>query len=291
MSEKTNRFCFTRNNYTDMDVALLKSDLTNTFKYWCFGKEIGECGTPHLQGYFEFHNSSKLRISAAQKRLYEIGLSGYSIRAAKGTAEQNINYCSKDGDFHEGGERPKGQGKRTDLDNVCDLIKSGKNMSDIANTYPAQVIKFHRGIQFLMNTMMNQRNFKTEIWWLWGPTGSGKSRYVWELYPCSYMKVSSHKWWDGYIGQDVVIMDDFRPSKEMPFNFILNLFDRYPLSVETKGGMIPFVSKIIYVTSPYSPDQVCAHLDWLGVEEKNQLMRRIDHIVQFPQIGAMMMNS
>lgn len=287
---KTNRFCFTRNNYTDLDVAILNTDLTNMFTYWCYGKEVGECGTPHLQGYFEFPNNMKLRISAAQKRLSQLGLEGFAIFPAKGNALQNITYCSKQGDFFEGGDRPKGQGKRTDLDSVCEMINSGRSLSDIADIYPAQIVKFHNGIQRLMNLKTQRRFFKTEVYWLWGPTGSGKSRYAWEQHPASYMKVTAHKWWDGYTGQDVVILDDFRPSKELPFHFILNLFDRYPLSVEIKGGMVEFVSKIIYVTTPYSPEQICSHLDWLGVEEKAQLLRRIDHVIQFPQIATMYTN-
>lgn len=284
---KTNRFCFTRNNYSDIHLTILKDDCTSIFKYWCFGIEVGEEGTPHLQGYFEFPNFMKVRITAAQKKLINFGLQGFHIEPAKGSAEQNINYCSKDGNFFEGGEKPKGQGNRTDLDSVCEAIKKGSNMSDIALTYPAQVVKFHGGLQFLMNNLTTPRMFKTEVWWLWGPTGSGKSRYAWEQSPSGYMKECTHKWWDGYTGQDVVIMDDFRPSKELPFSFILNLFDRYPLTVQIKGGMAQFVSKIIYVTTPHSPMETCNHLDWLGPEQKEQLMRRIDHVVQFPQMATL----
>lgn len=284
---KTNRFCFTRNNYTPLHVEILKTDLTNVFKYWCFGKEVGECGTPHLQGYFEFPNNTKLRVTAAQKRLIDIGLEGCAIFPARGTADQNIAYCSKENDFFEGGTRPVGMGKRTDLDNVCKLISEGQSLSEIADIYPAQIVKYHQGLQKLICLKTSKRNFKTEIFWLWGPTGSGKSRYAWEQDPSSYMKTSDHKWWDGYMGQDVVIMDDFRPSKNLPFHFILNLFDRYPLSVEVKGGMVEFVSKTIYVTSPYSPTQICDHLDWIGSEERGQLLRRIDHIIQFPQLASM----
>ena len=65
------------------------------------GKEVGENGTPHLQGYFEFDNSMKLRISAAQNRIQLLGLEGYHLEIARGTAQQSITYCSKDGDFFE----------------------------------------------------------------------------------------------------------------------------------------------------------------------------------------------
>jgi len=284
---KATRFCFTKNNYTDLEVEILKSDLTQHFKYWCFGKEIGESGTPHLQGYFEFENGSKLRISAAHTRMDRVGVLGTHIEIAKGTAQQNITYCSKDGDFFEGGKRPKGQGNRSDLDAVSEMAGEGASITEIADAFPSQFMRYHNGIEKLIRLKTKPRFSKTEVWWLWGPTGSGKSRYAWEQDPSSYMKVSTHKWWDGYTGQENVILDDYRPSKEMPFHFLLNLFDRYPLSVEVKGGMAEFVTKKIFVTSPYSPEQICSQLDWIGVEAKAQLMRRIDHIVEFPQLATM----
>lgn len=285
---KSARFCFTKNNYSDVDVSRLSdAEILRDLKYVCFGKEVGASGTPHLQGYLEFHHNMKLRISACQRRIQDFGLFGFHVEIARGTAQQNIDYCSKDGDFTEVGERPKGQGFRSDLQAVTNAINEGDTMIDLIEKFPVQVIKFQRGIEFLIATKQPRRFFKTEVWWLWGPSGSGKSRWAWDQSPEAYMKCSSHKWWNGYVGQEIVILDDYRPSKEMPFSFMLNLMDRYPLSVETKGGMVEFVSKKIYVTSPFSPEHVCDHLDWIGTEQKAQFLRRIDHTIQFPQIATM----
>ena len=87
---KSNRFCFTKNNYSDLDVAILSGDCTKYFKYWCFGKEVGESGTPHLQGYFEFDNSMRLRISATQNRIQLLGLEGYHLKSQ----EEQLNRAS-----------------------------------------------------------------------------------------------------------------------------------------------------------------------------------------------------
>ena len=132
----------------------------------------------------------------------------------------------------------KGQGKRSDLDEATCLITNGGSLQDVALAHPTTFVKFHKGLQAYCLMTQEKRTWKTEVFWLWGPTGSGKSRYAWETYPEAYPKQSSTKWWCNYGGQDTAIIDDFRPSKEMPFNFILNLFDRYPLMLETKGGQV-----------------------------------------------------
>lgn len=279
---KSNRFCFTINNYDEVHFELFGTDLSNKLKYWIGGKEVGENGTPHLQCYAEFDHGQRLRCTAAKARLVEIGFpNSLHIEIAKGNAAQNIAYCSKDNNFKEGGQRPVGRGKRTDLDDVCDLIANGSNLHDIALSHPTAVVKFSNGIQRLMSLRLPKRFFKTQVIWLYGPTGTGKSRYAWDAAPEAYMKSSSHKWWDGYTGQDVVIVDDYRPSTHLPFNFVLNLFDRYPLSVEFKGGMIEFCSKTIYVTSPFSPEQTCQQLEWIGEEMRDQFLRRIDQVKHF----------
>lgn len=57
-------------------------------------------------------------------------------------------------------------------------------------------------------------------------------------------------WFDGYMGQKRVVLDDYR-SYHLPFNFLLRLLDRYPIQVPVKGGYVNFIPEEIIVTSPF----------------------------------------
>jgi hypothetical protein len=59
---------------------------------YCIGKEVGEKGTPHLQGYIEFKAP---RTWQTIKNL----LPRAHIEKARGTRKQNIAYCSKEKNF------------------------------------------------------------------------------------------------------------------------------------------------------------------------------------------------
>jgi len=103
------RYVFTINNYSDAEIAHLDTLGASTrIQYLVFGKEVGDNGTPHLQGFVVF--SSSIRFTNAKQR---IGQRAY-LAGAVATSEQAANYCKKDGDFKEYGEVPKNAGKRND---------------------------------------------------------------------------------------------------------------------------------------------------------------------------------
>jgi len=82
------KWCFTLNNYTE-DII---SSIIPVFKDKCdtafYSKEVGESGTPHLQGYCEF--SKKVRPLSVFK------LPNFHWEKAKGTFDDNLAYCTKD---------------------------------------------------------------------------------------------------------------------------------------------------------------------------------------------------
>lgn len=84
-------WCFTLNNWTEEEYSYLVSYLSSNSSY-IIGKEIGEEGTPHLQGWFCLHK--KKRFTGIKKIFTR-----WHVEKMKGTRYDNLIYCSKQGDY------------------------------------------------------------------------------------------------------------------------------------------------------------------------------------------------
>lgn len=264
---KARGYCFTLNNYTEDDY---NSIICIASVYLIVGKEVGESGTPHLQGFIYFENPRA--FSAVKKMIPKA-----HIEPMKGTAMQASEYCKKDKDFFEKGEMPR-QGTRTDLDEIRKVLQETNKMSEVvkvATSYQSvkmaeQILKYHE----------KPRNWKPKVLWFYGPTGSGKSKLAYEMLgeDC-YTCLTTGRWFDGYDAHENVLIDDFRKDF-MKFHDFLRLLDRYAYRVETKGGTRQFLAKNIVITSAYSPDVI-----YDTREDVQQLLRRIDQIkyIDYPK--------
>jgi len=108
-------WCYTLNNYTEADVERCKG-LVDGVEYHVFGREVGESGTPHLQGFIKFEVRKRL---LAVKAL--IGSNPHLEYAHH--PDNAAAYCKKeDPDYFEYGTY-KGAGKRTDIDEFKAFIQ------------------------------------------------------------------------------------------------------------------------------------------------------------------------
>jgi hypothetical protein len=247
-----------------------------TCSYFVLGEEKGQSGTPHIQGYLEFEKPQ--RFTTLHKRIKSI-----HIEARKGTAKQASDYCKKDGKFVEHGTISQ-QGKRSDLDNVRDLLSNPltANMRTITLTATScQSVKF---AELYLKYHEAKRDFKPFIVWYYGPAGSGKSARAIAYGKRAgdvHIQTVTNKWWDGYDGHTTVLIDDIRESF-CKYETILTLLDRYEFRVETKGGTRQLKPRYIFITSPENPAAI-----WTTKEEMYQLVRRIDviaHVKSFTEV-------
>nr|UBJ25945.1 replication-associated protein [Giant panda circovirus 6] len=236
------RWCFTVNNWTPEEWDSITQVLGPTVKYLCVGKEVGEGGTPHLQGYMELKK---------RKRLKQFGKLGND------------------------------QGNRTDLNEACRILReSNGNLRRVAEEQEAVFVKYFGGLQRYCYTMNlgGRRDFKTVTTVICGPPGCGKTKYVFEKVGGDLARVYMKPrglWWDGYCGQEVVCLDDFYGW--VTFDELLRILDRYPLKVPIKGSYVDFVSREVYITSNSTPDQWYSSENIHGRLEA--LYRRIDHYI------------
>lgn len=258
-------WCFTINNYTE---EIYQQFISQESIYTVCGREIcPTTGTPHLQGYVYFATKKSFK---QLKKLYPTA----NFRNANGTPEQASMYCKKsDKDYFEKGDCPR-QGKRSDLDDVRQVIANGGGMRQVVDiTTSYQSVKMAEQI---LKYKEKPRNWECDVFWFYGKTDTGKSRAAFELagedaYPC----LSTGKWFDGYDAHEDVVIDDMRRDF-CKFHELLRLLDRYPYRVETKGGTRQFKPKRIYITSPYPPQELFETREDLG-----QLLRRIKQIKEF----------
>jgi len=238
------RIVFTKNNWTPEEKAALLSECK--FSYVVVGEEVGSQGTPHLQGYAEF--VGKTRWAPIAKK--------YSMHCELArTQAEAIAYCKKDGLFEERGT-PRLEGglaEKARWRNIISLAEQG-DLDTIKLEEPAVYLRCYSTLLKIKQSMMPalpELDSLDNIW-LWGPPGIGKSRTARDSANNFYPK-PLNKWWDGYLGQDTVIIDDW--EKDCHLGHYLKIWaDRYDFIGETKGGSVRIRPRHIFVTSNYSPD-------------------------------------
>nr|AKM52583.1 replication associated protein [Goose circovirus] len=258
------RWVFTINNPTFEDYcAVVEFCNLENCKFAIVGEEKGEKeGTPHLQGFLSLRKNAK--AAAIEEKL---GGRAWLSRA-RGSDEENEEYCAKERTYLRVGE-PNRKGRSSDLADAASDVLAGLPITEVARKYPTTFVMFGRGLERLRQVIVETpRDWKTDVIVLIGPPGSGKSRYAFEFPAVEKYYKSRGKWWDGYNGQDVVVMDDFYGW--LPYDDLLRVCDRYPLRVEYKGGMTQFVAKTLIITSNREPR------DWYKCEvDVSALYRRI----------------
>lgn len=283
MCNRIRSYVFTLNNYTDDECARIQS---GDYTYIVFGKEIGESGTPHLQGFVHFENAKTM--SAIHK------ISGWKRTALKEAESplSAIDYCKKGTQSHEEWSKDniKGvtygigadiwergefrQGRRTELSAVYDQIKAGASVDEVAWNNPDVYERAHKSMERLEDIRLrqNRRDFMTEGIWIFGGTGCGKSRYAYTTQPKAYNYPYDGGWWDAYKNQETVIIDEFRG--QILFSDMLRMVNINPnFNVRRRNREpMPFMSKLVIVTCSMEPKYVFKNLH--KDDKMEQLYRR-----------------
>lgn len=265
--------CFTHNNYEDGDIEKIKA--WDGIAYGVIGKEVGESGTPHLQGYIKLAKRSALKT--VTDKLQELLGRRPHCEKTRGSPKQASDYCKKDGDFVEWGDMPK-QGKRMDLEAAFAAADSDMKMIDLAREHQSTFIRYHKGIgkvRELHNAEKAEdwRDVLVKVYT--GPTGCGKTRMAMakkcdDGRPPYKIQASQLQWWDGYEGESHIVIDEY--ANDVKCTQMLALLDGYKLRLPIKGGFTYARWKHVVITTNLKKEQIHAQAE---EEHRNAFMRRV----------------
>lgn len=278
--DKRRHTCWTINNWTTEDLERVRDYHHNTksVRYGCWSQEVSTTGTPHIQGYTSWRNSMSLE---AFKRKVAPGRLHYEPYT-NGTAQENHDYCAglveKKGNtlnptFEEYGEMPN-QGDRTDWRKAVNQVRERVPVVDVIADQP-HLLPTIRALERLATlTRQPPKDRDVRVLYIHGPAGCGKTRAIHTTHPDAYWKPEG-QWWDGYEGQEVVVLDDY--YGDMPYAQLLRVLDRYPLRLPVKGGFVPAEYTTVLITSNASLDE-----QYPGIAVPNRreaLYRRIHRVL------------
>jgi len=285
---------FTWNNPDETEMVFLER-MKDAVRFIHFQKEIGASGTPHFQGYVQF--STQKTMSAVKK---QFGINSIHLEWARGTAEENVHYCSKpvegcecahcatdpppirvSGPFFFG-NMVSGQGQRSDIAEVVVALREGESIEESIDKHPGEWGKYRSNLTWIASTVVC--NEKPYVCLLFGPSGTGKSYFVREQMKEVGFGVDSAPvpWFDGCFGRECLLMEEFAGKfSKVELTKLLIWLDEYACLLPFKGGFYQRKAKIIAITTNIHPWKWYDYEQTGRVMQYKALARRVSRVYEF----------
>lgn len=208
------------------------------------------CQEKHKDGGNHLHAYVKYKTGVKVKDVMKFHIDAKGVKAQPcRSCRDVIKYCTKEGDYLANFDVEKYQAKK------------GKVSSEVLRTYTtiealdAGIIGLNsmKAFEYARSLAINPKE-REDVCGLWyyGAPGTGKSRMARELFGDDLYLKSQNKWWDGYVGQTSVLLDDLDKGGICLSHLLKIWCDRYACTGEIKGGQVSLCYERFIVTSNYS---------------------------------------
>ncbi len=259
--------------FTDFTCSDLKQqfdDEQSGIRYLCFGNEVcPRTQREHHQAWIQFEKP--VSRSTVQRILC---LPGCHSEIMRGSCEENERYVTKDGDVTRYGAFVR-MGQRVDIDEIRIRIAEGASVLSIADTNFPLWCRFRQS--FATYRMLCQKRATSEwrgrldVILLAGRTRCGKTRLA-SKYGTYIIGGYQLGWWDGYSGENCIIIDDF--ADDIPIQQMLRILDGYQLRLPIKGSFVYACWKRVIVTT-----NVVSLYDQAPNEHRDAFRARITRVI------------
>jgi len=273
---------------TKEDVLIFWDSLSTKAHYAVAGFETAPTtGQRHLQGYVQL--DGKLRLTQLKKLDCALTVCWFP---ARGDEQDNEAYCTKEGgEILRCGDEPRviNAGKRVkrDYGRAIKLARE-QEMETLRTDLPQMYLQYYRSLEDIQKRSMatpEPLSHTTKHLWLYGPTGTGKSRSARDLFQrlgLSYCTKLHNKWFspDNRNSEALLIDDLGLETGRMLVNYLKQWLDIYAFSAEFKGGLATIRPELYVITSNYHPHEMFG-----GTSDYDPIMRRLEVIYLGPPGG------
>ncbi len=263
--------------------------------YYCMCDELAK--TLHTHLFIQFKNP--VYFSSVKKAFPTA-----HIEEAQGTAEENRAYLRKEGKwentekettnlketYEEWGAMPQtGQGRRSDLANLYQMIKDGYSNVEILEVNPDNLLNLQHidkaRLEILSNRYKAERRTNLIVTYVSGSTGYGKSRNILDNHGDSNVyRITDYKHpFDTYSGEDVLVFEEFR--NDLPIGNMLNYLDIYPLQLPARYNNRQACYNFVYIVSNWKLEDQYHNIRLEQPETYKALMRRIHKVRVYESPG------
>lgn len=254
--------CFTLHDYNYSEVEhLQKLDC----EYIIFGKEeCPETGRPHLQGFvilkkrmtlipvkrfllksYGTNNADRIHV---EKRVATRTQASRYCRGGRFTGKPNNSYVYERGEYAE-------STSSVALRHAFKLHEHGEFGPDDLESLSLSDLKAYEKVE---PYLPSPERGDLYVEWIWGRSGVGKTRFVYQeaerLGQTLYKVESLRGFWNGYHKHKIILLDDFAVQEDkLWYRSLIQLLDRYPVSVDKKYGGSWLYADRIYITAQHPP--------------------------------------